>query len=267
MSKTCYWFLTQNFKEYDDEIGNNFEAHLEQISHESNIAYLAYAHGKGEHCETDHYHIILEFAPGNPRAFTTVKALFNPYHPDIEEARGNHDQSLEYLRKNATETSTEVVEFGSSREAGRGKRTDLDRLGQQLLDHEINLAYVARNYPGKFIQFGKRFRDLEATATQRSKTKPIIMDYELKCSFNSGISELLDAFETLYPDDVFFFDGCWDTYYGEHHIVLSDQSDFELLSKLRQGYPLRVGPNKRWVTSTHIHIVSSKAQVHLGLKK
>lgn len=119
----------------------------------STMSYLCYGR---ERCSTTgrlHWQCYVEFKTRVTQS--TIRTCFGSVH--FERRKGSSDQAVEYCRKEG-----EFTEFGSRMVSQQGKRTDLDRIGQHIINGQ-SLTSIAMEFPGKFIQYGRGFQQLDAT--------------------------------------------------------------------------------------------------------
>lgn len=238
-------FLFNEAKDFIHRLGRQFP-----------IDAWGFSNGVGEHTEHEHSHYYIEFSDRH-----TVPGLYSWIHTredtsaHVEIAEGNAEQNQDYLEKNAVQWANHtedseysVLYFGEFKNHGQGNRSDLDRLGSQLLNKEINLRYIAQNHPGKFLQFGKRFRDLEATAFEPRKTKPYLIQY-FNCNHpwevQSKVIEDACDDDELRTLNYFWFDGKDWFNYRQQHVCFIDgeQTSYDDIRKINSTYQFFVGPD------------------------
>lgn len=127
------------------------------------------------------------------------------------------DRARNYSMKEDTRVRG-PYEFGEPPK--QGERTDLNKIGKMIVEG-VPLSEIAKEFPGKYIQFCRGMEKLKIATIPDRKTKPRVIWLWGK----SGVGKSLYP-SGWYPDpkDRYIKDGTmwWDNYWGQKCVVIED---------------------------------------------
>jgi len=185
-----------------------------------------------------YYVIGKELAPTTGRAhlqgyvqFTTAKYLswlrnrydMAAFHWEPQKARINSKAS-EYCKKDH-----DFVEGGEFTESGFS--SDYNDVSREFMAGKISLVEIARNYPHIYLQYGRRFRDMEQLRVRRLdnvvQVTPVINSHDFRIQ-----TQIFD------PEHSFIYRKSWVGYHGQvrvYWIFDNDQDSIDIDTAVANG--------------------------------
>lgn len=238
-----FWVFTLN--NYTEE-EKNFIDNL--VNSETNLAYISYGKEMGD-SGTPHLQGMLELH--SRKRLSYVRDLIGRAHFEIR--KGTFDECRDYCAKDG-----DFVEFGEQVSKGKGARSDLETLKNDLLAG-ATIKTVSENYFGNFLRYRRSivaFKNLHGL--QRSWKCSVIVYYG-----RTGSGKTQSVFENSTDLWVYPGNGWFDGYQGESQVLFDDFSGSEFkinyLLKLLDRYKMQVpvkGDFVHWVP-TEIYLTSN----------
>lgn len=179
--------------------------------------YLIYQVEEAPETGTRHVQGFIQFK--KEKRLTALKKLEKTVH--WEGRRGSVQQCIDYCSKEATR-----VEGGGPFEFGErprfsGQRSDLTKLGEELLSGKKHLREVVFEHPSEALRYSKGFQFLSRYA------KAPKMKREVEVRLYLGTTRLgktWDAVSEFSEDDTYVKDttNWWDNYQGQPYVVMDD---------------------------------------------
>lgn len=169
-------------------------------------------------------------------------------HPHFEASHGNLAQNRAYCSKESTDLNP-FQEFGTPAGESQGKRTDLDRLVEDIKDNGLNMAQIAEQHATSFIKYSGGIQKLIAMRTKKRHHVTELHWYHGPTG--TGKSRLAwEQHPDAYSKDP--HTKWWDGYAGENVIIIDDyrpskELPFNQLLRLADRYPLNVECKGGWI--------------------
>lgn len=227
MSRAQYWIFTLNNYSFQEEI------YLRELNDEK-VAFLSFGREVGEE-GTHHLQGHLELT--KRLRLQQVKTLLGCHRFHLEARKGTFEQAQEYVEKDG-----DVFVYGVRVSKGSGKRTDLDRLHEALVEKR-SLIEISNDHFGSFMRYRRSifsYRNINATQRQWQVSVIIYWGKTGTGKTSSVLGNLASIRDLWISPSSGWFDG-----YDGQPICLFDDfsgSDFKLpyLLKLLDRYPMQV---------------------------
>ena len=229
---------------------NNYSAEEITWIDSAECKYIIYGKEVGK-SGTPHLQGYLELE--KPKELSSVKKMIgNRAH--LELARGTSKQASDYCRKEGV-----VTERGEM-SAGQGHRTDLDELGQRILDGETP-EDIAKTNPGAYVRYANGLQKLSLTLEPPTRDVRVVAYWgeagsgKTESAMKSGDFYMLSQ----NTNGTLWFDG----YRGQKTLILDDfygWLKYGDLLKILEGHPYRcqMKGSSTWAHWTTVIITSNK---------
>lgn len=200
------------------------------------MSYLVY--GKEQCPETSRQHWQGYVELRKRHSTRQLQRLLGNHH--FERRNGTPAEAATYCKKDG-----DWKEFGELKSFEPGKRTDLESIGQSILAGQ-SVDAVAIETPGKFIQYGRGFAQLERVALKKRQRQFRPVHVEIWWG-ETGVGKTRAWFDRFGKDGYRFQysknNDWWDGYSGEKHILFDEFSSQVSLSNMLMYldvYPMRM---------------------------
>lgn len=184
------WFVTL----HDKKSEYTFSSIRESIG---DTQYLLMSKEMGKEGKTPHFHLYVQFKQKMSKQAVCDKLSKAHWEP----AKGTPAQNKTYIEKEHIELFEEGVP------CTQGHRQDLDDFADSMVAGELSLTQLAEESPRLYIQYGKRFKELQQQLLNKKEwKKPVISHQKL---------------ENIHPEQGdFIYNGSWAGYMGQDKVFI-----------------------------------------------
>lgn len=224
-----------------------------------NFAYICWEKEIGEKCKTPHLQGYFEMKDAKTMS-ALQKGWLKNLGMSLQVAKGNAKQNITYCSK---ANNGSFIEHGEHKK--QGKRTDLKKLRDEIIDGTNNVDNITLNKPKIYHQYGRTLEKIEDIAMR--KQYRTTMTKGTWFWGHTGVGKSHAAYKGFTPETHYVLNvndnGWWEGYTQQPTVIINEfrgQITFGELLDLVDKWPKTVKRRNRQpmpFTSEHIIITSS----------